>query len=151
MSTKSTKRKAPAKRTTERKRSGVTDLASARSKAQAKNSARGVKRHYANPTLDKALAAVMVSERIPTDLRVATKGNASARRAWATENGVAVQYAEVCRKATGRADNAVRALILAHPNPKVAATVGYVAAVDSVTLRTFPTHPLAGTVLLYRK
>jgi hypothetical protein len=147
MSTKSTKRKATAKR----KPRGVTDLAASRAKAQKLNSARGVKQHYANPALDKALAAVMVSERIPTELRVATKGNATARRAWASENGAPVQYAEVCRKATGRADNAVRALILAHPNPKVAATVGYVAAVDSVTLRTFPTHPLAGTVLLYRK
>ena len=133
-------------------RDQVAKLTAKRSQAQARNAKAQGKQHYANPELDRAIAQVLASALIPANLREATKGNASPRRAWASVNGVRVERAKVCRKAEGdRPDNAVRALLLAYPDQTSAKRVGHVRAIDKATAEAMPDHADIDAVYLYRK
>ena len=99
-----------------------------------------------------SVATVAKGKLIPTDLRVATKGNAQARRQWCADNGATlVDVAEVCRKVGDRPDNALRARLETLGDVDgVAKSVGYVRAIDSATAKRDPEHALVTSVYLYR-
>lgn len=133
-------------------------------KASAQNARKGVKQYYTDKgaqALIALMAQVSGAKLIDSDLRMATKNNASARRAWCAMNGaVTVSWLDVqkVRDSKGgqvapaeRPDNAIRARVfsLANiiPNAK---KVGYVRVLDAYTAKKNPTHSDSQKVYLYR-
>jgi hypothetical protein len=90
---------------------------------------------------------------IASDLRVATKNNAQARRQWCIDNGaVVVSRADVTHKVQGdRPDNAVRARLISLAKVDASAKrVGYIRVLDAYTAQRNPKHADIDKVYLYR-
>jgi hypothetical protein len=124
-------------------------------KARKANAKRGAKQHYADSkahALWGAIATVAKLKMIPSDLRVATKGNAQARRQWCADNKATIIHADqVCHKVSDRPDNAIRARLISLGNIDASAKgIGYVRVLDSVTASRQPDHPMINAVYLYR-
>jgi hypothetical protein len=125
-------------------------------KARTTNARKGVKQHYSDSkavAFWQLLALVVKSPLIASDLRIATKNNAQARRQWCIDNGaVVVSRADVTHKVQGdRPDNAVRARLISLAKVDASAKrVGYIRVLDAYTASRNPKHADIDKVYLYR-
>ena len=134
----------------------VSATASKVDKARTSNARKGVKQHYSDSkavAFWQLLALVVKSPLIASDLRIATKNNAQARRQWCIDNGaVVVSRADVTHKVQGdRPDNAVRARLISLAKVDASAKrVGYIRVLDAYTAQRNPKHADIDKVYLYR-